>query len=693
MERKAIPFLVYRLLIGSIKHSQRSVQFDSEVAWLAYEVPWSDIDIAMSDIVEPSESWYHQLLQRAKNDIHSQPWLVRRDLFPSMTIPENMGHVEVINLACRWLRNCSQSHECETLNGATDLNWCPKRLIDLSNLETPPRLLERQSELPNGRYAALSHCWGSDLDFIVLCEDNLDQFRQAIPPDLPQSFLDAIAICRHLGIPYLWIDCICILQSGNGSEEDWLLHTDEMALVYLNCCLNLSFDSAVGPKTGVFSDRNADFLQPCYLFSSIFSEMQTETGPDSDDGSTIQTGIEPSEEDPKFEEPLSDGRDRRYFYSRELAADFCDSAFQDGTPAGTAKLHRLMIVSSHDRLNYLGRYALLKRGWALQERLLAPRILHFTKDQILWECGNNRFLTESYPLGMNMYPFSHDHIGCRFNLPLRQDSSSQDLLSKEWTDFVRQYSGRNLTYPEKDKLAAISAIAQHFSAFFGEEYYAGHFLSQMPTDLVWRHIEGRYRASSALRAKVHRRFPTWSWTSVDGEVIHIHHFHHDFEVSALSEVLDVQTDLVDQAYKYGPVRFGSLRIRGLLLRCTFLVEYRGVDGPSMRCEFFIERDDNKTHKLNFELEVCLDNYEEDTDEVFYALPLVQLRSEGVCDVSGGILLRPSSRHVAMFERIGSFDTAINSNWRASNDRAAHADKQLTNFCQMHVEFARVVEII
>lgn len=29
---------------------------------------------------------------------------------------------------------------------------------------------------------------------------------------------------------------------------------------------------------------------------------------------------------------------------------------------------------------------LTRRAWCMQERLLAPRVLHFAKDQILWEC-------------------------------------------------------------------------------------------------------------------------------------------------------------------------------------------------------------------------------------------------------------------------------------------------------------------
>ncbi|KAI1270331.1 hypothetical protein F5Y18DRAFT_10406 [Xylariaceae sp. FL1019] len=689
-EGLATPFLVYRLSVDILlSQSQGIILFDSQVAWLRFAVPWDTIVVDVSDNVELPESWYLKVLQHAKDDIHNQPWLVRKDLFPSRAIPGNMGHIEVLNLAGCWFRGCSQNHKCETLNGTTDLTWCPKRLIDLSNLDSPPRLLERQSELPNGRYAALSHCWGDDSDFVVLSADNLDQFRRALPPDLPQSFLDAIAICRHLGIPYLWNDCICIIQCGKGSEEDWLFHTNEMALVYLNCCLNLSFDSAVGPKTGVFSDRNADFIQPCYIYSSIFHTMWRNTLPDFNDDSTTESETESSEEDTEDEDLQLLGRGQ----IPEPSAFYHEPAVPNGRPLEPAKRHRLAVVSRYEKRWNLRLHALQKRGWALQESLLAPRILHFTEYEISWECGENPFLTEAYPMGITKSPSSCQGFGYDFNLPLQQHYCCRAPLSNAWAWLVLQYTIRNLRYPEKDKLAAFSAIAQRFSAIFGEEYYAGHFLSLMPMDLVWAH--NVKQVSNSPKAKVNRRFPTWSWTSVDGEVRHMFHSHYDCETVALSRILDVQVDLVDQAYKYGPVRSGRLRIRGLLLRCSVSGEASGFYGTDRKCELSIEYNDDRKHTLSLELRVDPDRYGEKMVDEFYALPLVQFQSQDpdACHVSGGICLRPSSQDVTTFERVGSFKTAIDSSWEASNIRAFESDKQLTDFCRIHGDFERVIEII
>jgi hypothetical protein len=42
---------------------------------------------------------------------------------------------------------------------------------------------------------------------------------------------------------------------------------------------------------------------------------------------------------------------------------------------------------------------LYTRGWVCQERLLAPRVLNFARDQLFWEC-NDLHASESWPAGL-----------------------------------------------------------------------------------------------------------------------------------------------------------------------------------------------------------------------------------------------------------------------------------------------------
>ncbi|ORX99625.1 heterokaryon incompatibility, partial [Clohesyomyces aquaticus] len=90
-------------------------------------------------------------------------------------------------------------------------------------------------------YATLSHCWGLHPSFLTLEASNLNSFEKGIPvQSLAQNFHNAIEVCKRLELRYLWIDGLCILQSGVGSEDDWLCHVTEMRTIYRNSYINIS---------------------------------------------------------------------------------------------------------------------------------------------------------------------------------------------------------------------------------------------------------------------------------------------------------------------------------------------------------------------------------------------------------------------------------------------------------------------
>lgn len=103
---------------------------------------------------------------------------------------------------------------------------------------------------------------------------------------------------------------------------------------------------------------------------------------------------------------------------------------------------------------------LLKRGWVLQERFLAPRVLHFGSDYIYWEC-HTIDASEKHPTGAPQY------------LEKRFKDVSYDLY-KLWHRLVTEYSACSLTM-ERDKLVAISGVAKHIGTQMGSfgDYAAG----------------------------------------------------------------------------------------------------------------------------------------------------------------------------------------------------------------------------
>ncbi len=72
--------------------------------------------------------------------------------------------------------------------------------------------------------------------------------------ELPLTFQHAIAVTRALGIQYLWIDAICIIQDD---DKDWEVESGNMASIYGNSYLTISATSSSSPAAGLAPMRAA----------------------------------------------------------------------------------------------------------------------------------------------------------------------------------------------------------------------------------------------------------------------------------------------------------------------------------------------------------------------------------------------------------------------------------------------------
>ena len=65
---------------------------------------------------------------------------------------------------------------------------------------------------------------------------------------LPRRFQDAIAISRRLGVRYLWIDSLCILQN---CPNDWRRESAKTQHVYSNAYVTLAADGSRDSSGGL----------------------------------------------------------------------------------------------------------------------------------------------------------------------------------------------------------------------------------------------------------------------------------------------------------------------------------------------------------------------------------------------------------------------------------------------------------
>jgi hypothetical protein len=171
----------------------------------------------------------------------------------------------------------------------------------------------------------MTYRWGYS-SFLKLTSSTLKGFEAGLPhSDLPQAFQDAIAITRTLGIRYLWIDALCILQD---SQEDFNRESAEMSEIYINSTCNIIAAFGADPHTSLFSTRSSIQLG---TFKPTWDTTETDTG----------------------------------FLS------FFDTVVVEETWRKQFQMHEITT-----------------RGWIFQEFLLASRALCFGKDQVHWICSS-----------------------------------------------------------------------------------------------------------------------------------------------------------------------------------------------------------------------------------------------------------------------------------------------------------------
>ena len=169
------------------------------------------------------------------------------------TVSEDPSSIEVINQLKFWISQCSTSHEkCNKYIHGPEI--LPTRLLNVGALGSDLIHLEESGENPqiDQRYVALSHCWGTSQPFITNRE-NLKEHRQGILiSQLPQTHQDVIRVTRALGLQYIWIDSLCIVQDDT---QDWMHEAARMASVYRDAYIVIGASNASSDSEGFLGQR------------------------------------------------------------------------------------------------------------------------------------------------------------------------------------------------------------------------------------------------------------------------------------------------------------------------------------------------------------------------------------------------------------------------------------------------------
>lgn len=170
------------------------------------------------------------------------------------------SHASRLSQIRHWLRRCEQNHPACTPRHPTTL---PRRLIDLlpdndqdSQGEPRAKLVFSKNILEMfPRYTALSYCWGGERKFKAT-RTTVKAFHQDIPTsELPPTFKEAFETTRQLGIRYIWIDALCIVQDD---KLEWEKEVAHMHDVYAGSFLTIQASKARSPSEGCFASTCPD---------------------------------------------------------------------------------------------------------------------------------------------------------------------------------------------------------------------------------------------------------------------------------------------------------------------------------------------------------------------------------------------------------------------------------------------------
>jgi hypothetical protein len=90
--------------------------------------------------------------------------------------------------------------------------------------------------------------------------ENLRDNKEQIA-NLTKTFADAIVVARNLGINYLWIDSLCIIQGPD--LDDWVRESAQMCKVYQHAICNIAATASENGRGGLFFTRAG--ILPCQL--------------------------------------------------------------------------------------------------------------------------------------------------------------------------------------------------------------------------------------------------------------------------------------------------------------------------------------------------------------------------------------------------------------------------------------------
>lgn len=352
-------------------------------------------------------------------------------------------------------------------------------------------------------------------------------FQKSLPlPQLPRTFREAIHATHKLGLPFLWIDGLCIVQDTPGELSHQISIMDS---IYQNAVLTISAQGAPSAHHGLFVRRDARHTRPLQLPVNEKPPAIERRPPIDDTGSSVSIKL------------------------AKLTAQ----------------------VPDYPR----------RRGWVLQETVLSRRILAFGADELRWSCMAKN-ASESEPdrcMGSGAVRLCLSH--CVASSFLASEWESHGCFER-WYRLAEDFSRRDLSVAS-DALPALAGLAHYFYAAHleaGYTYLAGMWQEHLRPGLAWYLVQSPWRAYKAAGADG-ASLPTWSWASAGQNAVEFRGESGEYDARDSSfgvEMVRAEVTLCNALVPFGPIKPGGcIWLRGMLKRAELRWdwEYWMTDAP------------------------------------------------------------------------------------------------------------------
>ena len=445
-------------------------------------------------------------MQATESEVLVSPFRCAKD------ICESADSITSMSIIREWINRCDNTHRHPPPKHRSR----PTRLIEIGghNGKTS-RLCSPECSV---KFAALSYRWGPGKQSETTKENVGERFKKLMTSEFPKTLQDAIQVARGLGLEYIWIDRICIVQDD---EEEWANEASLMADIYASAYVVLSATATEDSKDGFLRKR----LEPLVI---------------------------------------------RYA--------------QHGQPDREVRARQ---IESHDCRRYAMKheYTLFLRGWCMQERFLARRIIHFLPDEILFECEHERECECGAASKEESMKRRHGH-GYRAFANLRAAPEMTESFASEWMEIVHGYSKMELTYGQ-DSLPALSGVAACMEHLKPGKYIAGLWQHHIVYQLGWYVNTSPATRRWKYPEDVDILGPTFSWSS------HVHGICFDDPLGDVQYICTLESFQAQPATSnpYGPVLHASLCLSGWVVPGGYLVmRYltHGIDGNIRRIFVYLD---------------------------------------------------------------------------------------------------------